>query len=116
MTPSSTGNVPGHLPRTRQERETLRFLREDLLPAATRSQSPRLARHLGQVVEGGTLEELEALPFPDRQEILSFLEGELSPRRRGPGPRVVVDLVGHLTRPEQNGLKEPHRRPVLPAR
>jgi len=116
MTPSSTGTVPGHLPQSRLQREALRFLREELLPAASRSENGRLVRQLGRVVEGGALEELEALPFTDRQEILSFLEGQLVPRHPGPGARVVVDLVGHLTRPEQNGLKEPHRRPVLPAR
>ncbi len=114
MISRSSGTLEGRSALTRQERETLRFLQCGLLPAATRSQNPTLARHLGRVVERGSLEELEALSFSDRQEILSFLERQ-SPSRR-PRPRVVVDLVGHLTRPEQNGLKEPHRRPVLPAR
>ncbi len=116
MTSRSPGTREGHPATTRQGRETLRFLQEHLLPAATRSSDPTLARHLGRVVEGGSLEALEGLSFSDRQGILSFLERQLGSRRVRPGPRVVVDLVGHLTRAEQSGLREPHRRPVLPAR
>ncbi|HYK92423.1 MAG TPA: hypothetical protein VEY07_00050 [Thermoplasmata archaeon] len=96
-----------------QERETVRFLRREVLPALRRANRSALLRPVERVVATGHVSGLGRLPERTRREFLEYLETGV-PRARQ-YPRALVALTSTVAQlPAPHGGRE--RRLASPAR
>ena len=95
------------------ERETLRFLRREVLPALRRTSRAGLLRPVERAVATGNVGALGHLPERTRRDLLEYLETEVPSGRRV--PRAIVALTSTVSQlPPPHGGRE--RRLASPAR
>lgn len=115
--PAPPAAVRAPAPRAGPERETLTYLRQELLSDLERAHHDGAARGVALALKAGNLQPLRELPASQKHALLGTLEARMVGRSgRRPGPSVVVRLIGclDLTPPELLHLQG--RRPVLPPR
>ncbi|MCI4335977.1 MAG: hypothetical protein L3K17_02095 [Thermoplasmata archaeon] len=98
------------------QREVLRLLARDLLPALRRAGAKPLAKAVLDAVDAGDPRLLARLPERQRRELLEYLEGHIARSRRGISPRAVVGVTAAVladSLPSDSGMG---RRLASPAR
>ena len=96
-----------------EERETIRFLRRELLPSLRRTKRTALLRPVERAVATGSMAALGRLPERTRRDLLEYLETSLPRARRY--PRAVVALTSTVAQLPTPQAGRAHRL-AFPAR